>query len=237
VERSPRDIAVAAVREIQRLSNTKRIAIVVDGIEKSPEGPAQEAFEALGALQGEADLVVAAPWHATFGLAAEGVMAPAEKLVVIRPLDTANSMSPGAIFLRNVLGARLGISSSESIPDGARPLIDRAIAFCGGVPRTFLQLMADAAGWARRRSRDWPGPEDLDEAIGELRESFRRLLLPKDDEELKKVDGTDGREMERARKIRLLNHGILLETEEKGEPVMRPHPIVKASLLRSFYLV
>lgn len=134
---------------------------------------------------------------------------------------------------------RLNSSQSElmaAVAQNASAIQDikRLTVWSSGLPRDFLQLAADAATYARlRRGADWPDQADLLSARMDFIESFRRALQPGDEEALRKVDGTDGRELELERKLRMLAQGLLLEVASPaGVPfkVMRPHNLVRPLL-------
>jgi hypothetical protein len=226
---SPNALLHATVEEVTRLSSQGRAAILLDGTEKLGVEGAAELFDALAGLPDKLDLVVVVPWHAAFGPRADDVLRPGERLISIRALPVEGpSGANGRQFLRQVLEHRL---APASIPSDVLTLADRAAELSGGIPRMFLQLMADAATNARLRRRGpWPTPDDLKDAAADMRDSFRRILLPGDIEALRAVDGTDGLEMPLDRKIRLLAHAALLERASENGPVMEPHPLVRALL-------
>src|SRR5690606_21613833 len=117
-------------------------------------------------------------------------------------LDPASTV---ATFTGSLEEARAKVSAR-------RNLVHDAVHASGGLPRMFLQLMADAATYARiRRQGDWPILEDLNDACSDQIDSFRRVLLPGDTAACLAAINTDGRELEIARKVRLMAHGVLLE--------------------------
>lgn len=235
--RSAEDLALLVIREVARKSLQGRVTLLVDGLEKTPPEPARLVFDALAELHAEADLVVVVPWHAAYGPGAETVIAPGEKLIVLPPVEVEDPGGfAGREFLREMAMRRLkldGAVLAKAQPTFLAPggELDTCARLSGGVPRAFLQLLADAASFARvSDGEDWPTAAHVAQAVSDQRESFRRLLIPGDDNALRMVDGEDGRNMPLEQKIRLLSHGVLLERREGGQPVMRPHPIVKTLL-------
>jgi len=228
---SPGALVKSTIAEVQRLAQ-KRIALVIDGLEKVPPGrQATKLFEALRSLPDDVDLIVVIPWHAAFGAQSEGIVRAGEKLIAIRALDVEGEPGEsGQAFLTNVLATRWGRSVSDF--DHAKlDLIADAARWSGGIPRTFLQLMADAGTYAFLRAESpWPDSEDMVNAVADQQESFRRLLMPGDTDAIKKHKGTDGRELDVARKVRLLAHGVLLERLRNRRPVLEVHPLVRAVL-------
>jgi hypothetical protein len=108
--------------------------------------------------------------------------------------------------------------------------VNEAIRWSGGLPRVFLQLLADAGSYAKlRRSDPWPIVEDLNDARADQIDSFRRLLLPGDVDAIRGAAGTNGSELELDRKIRLMAHGILLERLRNGARVLDVHPLSQAA--------
>lgn len=221
-----------ALAEVSGLVN-QRIALLLDGLEKMLEGAAVTGvFDALGELSEDVDLVVVLPWFQAFGVGTETILRPGEHLVSLRAGDVQGSLeTPPDRFLGDLLARRLG--------DGVQPpshwdaLYSRASYLSGGVPRTFLQLVADAGTYARmRRKADWPDFEDLRDAITDQREAFRRILRRGDTDAIVAVRGSDGRELDLDRKVRLLAHGVLLERLSGSIPVLTVHPLVAQILLQ-----
>jgi hypothetical protein len=236
-QRSAEDLALLVIREVVRKSTQGRVTLLIDGLEKTPPEPARRVFDALEELHSEVELVVVVPWHAAYGPGAETVIIPGEKLVVVPPVEVEGPEgAAGLEFLRHVAASRLQLDEAtlaKAPPGFMAPggELDTCARFSGGVPRSFLQLLADAASYARViDGEDWPAAAHVAQAVADQRESFRRLLTPGDDLELQRVDGQDGRNMALEQKLRLLAHGVLLERRENGQPVMRPHPIVKSLL-------
>ncbi len=238
------------VDEVANASRQRRVTLLIDGLEKAGEG-AKAVLQAFGALSESVDLVAVVPWQAVYGPLAEDVMRPGEKLVVMQAVPVeAEGDFEGRGFLVRILEARLGLrahslaadglddnilsflAADHSIPAEFHALLRHAAELSGGLPRMFLQLVADAGTYARQTwGTDWPVVQPhLQEAGRDMEASFLRALLPGDTEALRLVDGTDGREMDLARKVRLLAHAILLERTEKGRTVMRPHPLVRPLL-------
>ncbi|HET7499464.1 MAG TPA: hypothetical protein VFK02_00615 [Kofleriaceae bacterium] len=106
-------------------------------------------------------------------------------------------------------------------------LLGIAFKASGGIPRIFLQLVADAGTYARvSRGAAWPDASDLDAATFDQRDSFRRALLPGDTDAILAAVGTDGREIDLDRRVRLLAQGILLERVRDGKLSLELHPLV-----------
>lgn len=242
----PEAIATAVIREVARLAKHGRVTLLIDGLEKTPEPQAREVFDALAALPDEASVVVVVPWHAAYGPRADSLVRPGEKLFALRPiLVDRKEGAPGRAFMARLLERRLGLSpgvfsslpylqqepaeqAEEAPPSEMRDLVDRAAEWSGGIPRIFLQLMVDAGTYARlNRDAAWPSMSDLNDAVKDMIDSFRRVLLPGDTHALATVDGTDGREMDLERKLRLLAHGALLERDEGERTTLRLHPLVR----------
>ncbi|MBN1207418.1 MAG: hypothetical protein JXB05_21250 [Myxococcaceae bacterium] len=236
-QRSAEDLAILVIRETSRMSTQRKVTLLIDGLEKTPPDPARSTFDALEGLHSEVELVVVVPWHAAYGPSAETVIAAGEKLVVLPPVEVEGPEgAAGLEFLRHVATKRLELDAAtlakappSFMARGGE--LDTCARLSGGVPRSFLQLLADAASYARvTDGEDWPAASHVAQAVADQRESFRRLLTPGDDLALQMVDGKDGRNMALDQKLRLLSHGVLLERRENGVPIMRPHPIVKTLL-------
>lgn len=223
-------VARAALNEIARRSPEGRVALFIDGLERLPQGPtAQEIFEALSRMPDKIDLIVVVPWHSVFGGGTESILRAGERLHRVLPLDTEG---PGAgettSFFFRLLIIRL---PGFTLPTPIGALLDHAIVCSGGLPRVFLQLVADAGTYARvKRGAAWPDASDLDDAIADQQDSFRRALLPGDTDAIVAVVGSDGRELELERRVRLLAQGLLLERIRNGRVVLEMHPLIKHAL-------
>jgi hypothetical protein len=239
-------IATAAIREVARSSRQGRVVFLVDGLEKLPREAGPGVFAALASLPEGSEVAAAVPWHAACGPQAFDTLQSGWKLVILRPLLVDGAIAPGVRFLATIAARRLGLADdafhisasalkNRLVPVPVRRVVSRAAAMSGGIPRTFLQLLADAVSYVRFRAGItpdpiWPDKDALDDAIRDHEDSLRRLLLPGDLAEMHAVDGTGGEEMDADRRIRLLTHGILIESSERGRAVLRPHPLVRCLL-------
>ena len=222
--------ARAALDEVARSAKQQRVALLIDGLEKMLPGPgAREIFEALSQLPEYVDLIVIIPWHAAFGGGTESILRAGERLHRVAALDTYGAAATAAMeFFGRVLAQRLRVA----LPESMTPLLGRASKFSGGLPRVFLQLVADAGTYARaKRGAPWPDKTDLSDAINDQRESFRRALLPGDTQAIVAVTDTDGRELDLERRVRLLAQGVLLERSRNGHVVLEPHPLVAQAVV------
>lgn len=223
--------ARAALEEIARRSEQGRVALLIDGLERLPPGSsAREAFEALSRLPDSIDLVVVIPWHSVFGGGTESILRSGERLHRILPLDTEGpSAGDTKAFFFSLLVGRL---RNVELPGSLWPQFERAVVNSGGIPRIFLQLAADAGTYARvKRGAAWPDDSDLSDAIADQQDSFRRVLLPGDTQAIVAVAGTDGRELDLERRVRLLAQGILLERIRDGRVVLEIHPLAAPAVL------
>lgn len=250
---SPSTLVQLVLGEVGRLSQQGRITLLIDGLEKVPEGPSSlELFDALGALPEDVELVAVIPWHAAFGPRAEMVIRTGERFVSARALEVDGERGQeGRAFLKSVLQRRLQLPDEALDPKSVTRVVSgsldeeraRVVAqsnlvadasmASGGIPRIFLQLMADAASYAKlRRAGEWPIDEDLRDAFTDQVDTFRRLLLPGDADAARAAAGTDGRELELGRKVRLMAHGILLERVREQVPVLELHPLAQIAIER-----
>ncbi|HET7504518.1 MAG TPA: hypothetical protein VFK02_26030 [Kofleriaceae bacterium] len=237
---SPAALAQLVLAEVTRVSE-RPVTLLLDGLEKVPEGAGSlELFDALAALAEDVELVAVIPWHAAFGPRAETVIRAGERFVSARALEVEGEQGrDGREFLKAMLLRRLRLPDSQGSGEAgaldaaqSHLVVDAATA-SGGIPRIFLQLMADAASYAKlRRQQDWPIIDDLNDACTDQVDSFRRLLLPGDAAAAQAAAGTDGRELELKRKIRLMAHGILLERLRDQVPVLELHPLARKAIER-----
>lgn len=219
--------ARAALGEVARLSRQGRVALLIDGLEKLLPGPdAREIFDALSQLPESVDLIVVIPWHAAFSGGTEPILRGGERLHRVAALDTEGEDAFGAAeFFLTMLARRY--PDIDALHELLLPLLTRAFTASGGIPRVFLQLMADAGTYARaKRGAALPDDSDLSEAIRDQQDSFRRALLPGDTQAINAAAGTDGRELDLERRVRLLAQGILLERVRDGKVLLQTHPLV-----------
>lgn len=248
---SPRALARAVLDEVGRLSEQGRITLLIDGMEKVPDAPSSvELFDALADLPDHVDQVVVVPWHVTYGAHNETVIRPGEHWTILQPARTDGDEGESTrAFLRNVMARRLSVDPEQlavapsasrvtgramgegAIPSNFVALVDQAAVWSGGIPRVFLQLVADAGTYARLQNKSWPDDGDLADAVADLEDTFRRALLPGDTEACIAADGTDGRELELDRKVRLLARGVLLERRVDRRVNIEIHPLAIRSVM------
>lgn len=246
---SPATLAQLVLAEVARVSRQGRVTLLLDGLEKVPAGvESLELFDALAALPVDVEIVAVIPWHAAFGPRSETVIRAGERFVSARALEVDGERgNNGRAFLKSMLLRRLqlpdealdmqalsnSLDEEQALAAAKSNLVADAAMASGGIPRIFLQLMADAASYAElRRSGDWPIAEDLRDACTDQVDTFRRLLLPGDADAARAAVGTDGRELDLDRKVRLLAHGLLLERVRDQVPVLELHPLAQVAIER-----
>jgi len=223
------DALLEACREVSRLAG-KPVTFFLDGLEKAEPTVVSKALRALASVPDEVGLVVVVPLTDVYGQRTE-LIRPGERIVTHGPV-----VGPMAYrFFGELLARRLSQSWQALTVIEAfsvENLVHQLQTFSSGLPRDFLQLAADAATYARlNRGGEWPDDSDLTAARADFIESFRRALQPGDVAALRQVDGTDGRELELGRKLRLLTQGMLVETTDSpGIKLMRPHNLVRPLL-------
>ena len=229
----PADAALSSVRALARLTG-RRVALLIDGLEKVPDGAqARALFDALSPLAEEADLVAVAPWNLAFGPQAnEPLVRQGERFFFVRapevePFETA----PGVPFLLRLMQRRLKIADMKETPPDFYKVSRDAAFLSGGLPRVFLQLLADAATYAlMNNGGEWPEKSNLDDAITDHQEGMRRGLLPGDLQLIRAAEGTQGLELPVDAKVRLLAHGLLLERQTLRGVLLQPHPLLRPLL-------
>lgn len=229
---SARTALRGALSEVSRVAHQKRVAFLIDGLEKVGPDRFATLFEELSALPDSVDVVVIVPWFASFGARADSIVRPGERFVALRAIEAGDNEegAQGRELLGHILELKLDVDLAK-LDQAVREVVDDAARWSGGVPRTFLQLMADAGTYARmRRNADWPTTTDLGDAVADQEDSFLRLLLPGDTQAIRANVGTDGRELELNRKVRLMAHGLLLERLRERRPVLELHPLARRGL-------
>jgi hypothetical protein len=222
------DLLRETLREAQRISGNKSAVLLCDGLEKYPADKAHEILDALLPFRAEATLVVVVPTSLVYGPASYDIVS-SFKLFHVRAVPVRDeggiSRRQGRDFLKTIVLRRLGF-----LPASLDDLMSSAAEASGGVPRAFLQLVLDAATYARLAQREWPTQDDLRDAMSDHTESLRRLLVKGDLDALRAADGTDGIEIDSERRLRLLTHGLLLEYKLGDRTVVHPAPLLASSI-------
>ncbi len=244
------DVAQLALRQASRESSLGAV-VVVDGLEKiSDTAQAASIFEALAELPEDVAIISVLPWSLAFGPMSEVVIRANEKPFWARPSRPRTGDVASHDFLRKILHERLD-GVADSAPESFEPAVVQAVLASGGLPRAFLQLISDAATYARLVGKDWPTTVELASAKADIVQSMQRLLLKGDKDLLAQARNTDGTEIPLAHKIRLMANGLLLQREaldgeerkvlvlgpaarrmhklrrmKKGELFVEPHPLI-----------
>jgi hypothetical protein len=225
------DAVRSLAREWRRVRGASQLVLLLDGMERLPAETIRADLERLLLLREELRVVAVLPAQVFYG--PDGAwMTEQFRVYSVPPVVVAPTNSPhaaaGRAFLREVLRTRVGDEGMRASAD----VLESAISLSGGIPRTFLQLVQDSAMYARLAGREVLRETDLTAAVKDQRQSLRRLLDQGDKQEILRADGTDGAEIPRERRARLIASGLLLEYEEDGELVVHPAPILEPILRR-----
>ncbi|MCY1073088.1 hypothetical protein [Archangium lansingense] len=225
-----RDAFLAVIREFKKKSPASQVAILVDGLEKCPEEQARSAVRTFLSLKDEVELAFVVPPSLVIGPANAELLSEL-RVFPIRPVPVIEQQGShwkeGRQFLADIFRRRMG--KEDTNVDALKPLLETAAISSGGLPRTFLQLMRDAGGYATVANRELPTREDLDNAMRDQTDSLRRLLRDGDMKVMRVADGSDGLEIPIERRVRLLSHGILLENEVDDRVIVKMHPLLAQS--------
>lgn len=218
----PVEIARAALTELVGASPSReRLPLLIDGLDRLPVAIGREIAERLLAVRDLASVVLVASPALSVGPGNVALL-DAYRVVYLSPVDVASDR--GAAFLERVARAHIG-----ALPHATAPLIARS----GGVLSDLVGLLQDTLSYAGR-------PDDLDEitddhvrsACDDRTDRLRRLLLAGDRAALSACTGLSGAEVPADRKVRLLQHGFLLEYGVGSDIQVRPHPLVTPLLER-----
>lgn len=225
------DAVRSLAREWRKVRGASQLVLLLDGMERLPSETIRADLERLLLLREELRVVAVLPAQVFYGPDAAW-MTEHFRVYSVPPVVVAPTNSPhaaaGRAFLREVLRTRVGDEGLRASAD----VLESAISLSGGIPRTFLQLVQDSAMYARLAGREVLRETDLTAAVKDQRQSLRRLLDQGDKQEILRADGTDGAEIPRERRARLIASGLLLEYEEDGELVVHPAPILEPILRR-----
>jgi hypothetical protein len=227
VAAEPRNEFLSLVRQLAQKSPQGRVVLLLDGLEKCPAESASRVVQALLSIREEADFVAVVPLDLVTGPGGYALISEM-RLFHVRPVPVLQEQGvqwrEGRRFMREIFLRRMGLTTAE---EAQEQLLAHATDSSSGLPRTFLQLMRDAGGYAAIAGRDVPGLEDFQDALLDHRESLQRLLRDGDTEVLRRADGTDGLEVPIERRVRLLTHGLLLENEVAGRVVVHMNQILR----------
>lgn len=197
------------------------LILLIDGLEKAREDVARGlVLTLLDIVREESNVqfAVVLPPSLVYGPQAFEITTNT-RVFAVRPVLKTDRRR----FMTQLLSQRL---APQIVPDELRSIVNRAATCSGGVPRVFLQLMQDAALVAALRGQDLPGPEDLDNAERTQSENLGLLLRDGDREALNASRHTRGFEVPLERRLRFLNHGLLLEYESNGQIIVEPAPLL-----------
>lgn len=228
---SSHDQIRSLARDLRAALGVSQLVILLDGMERLPTETIRTDLERLLRMRAEFRVVAVLPAQVLYGPDAawmtEQFRVYSVPPVVVTPANSPHAAA-GRAFLREVLRTRVGDEGLRASAD----VLEAAISLSGGIPRTFLQLVQDSAMYARLAGRDALRESDLTAAVKDQRQSLRRLLDQGDKQEILRADGTDGAEIPRDRRARLIASGLILEYEEDGELVVHPAPILEPILRR-----
>ena len=218
------DVTLKLLRSVRKKMGEYPI-LLLDGMEKVPVESLLPLTEMLQREFPETPKALVVPLAIVYGSRLEEFFGGDAIVHAVSPLEISGEEGKsGRVFLAKVLQRRLGL---QRVPAGLTATHQRAAVWSGGVVRTYLQLMVDAAGYAELEGLKLPQILHLNQAVADQRDSLRRLLIAGDTSRIAEADGTDGRELPLATRIRLLSHGLLLEYEDEPVPTVRPHPLIE----------
>lgn len=198
---------------------------LIDGLEKADDNNVQKALVAL------AEAAMGTPTRLVIVLSPTSVVGPLAhdllrlyKPLELRPIDV--HVESGRQFFRDLLEKRLEMTL-ETLDGLTQLAIGQAISASGGIPRIFLQLLQDAAGYAALADRDELSLLDVCQAMDDHMDSLRYLLIKGDAEALQQAENTAGTELELERRARFLAHGLMLLQGRGADTRLIMHPLVK----------
>ncbi|HEU4407173.1 MAG TPA: ATP-binding protein [Polyangiaceae bacterium] len=168
----------------------RRPVVLLDGLDKLPPGQALEVFlnekrKPMAEAPGAAVLTIplSVVYEPTFNVLSErynnadSAVLPAVRLYEFDPAKRTRVPSEkGALILRRIVEARVDpIDPNVVMPE----TIDRAIAGSGGNIRELARLMQASVVKAYVRRGGFIEPQDVEAAIADQRESFRRAYDPR----------------------------------------------------------
>ncbi|MFK7931185.1 MAG: hypothetical protein AB8H79_23580 [Myxococcota bacterium] len=209
----PHEIALAAWAELTGAAERDRVPLLIDGVDHLEPDCARAVLKALLVLEPYADLVVVGgPAQATGEL--NRAVVDRYRVVSLDPWDVERDAGYAAAVVQGYVGG------DEPV---AEPLVQRLVHASGGCMRDLLALTRDAAAYADETLDD----AAIDKAIIDRVERFRRLVLSGDRQALREAHETSGLETPSDRKVRLLQHGLLMERGVGEAARVSVHPMAK----------
>lgn len=227
---SNQDRLLMGLRSLKSVRGGRDVVLLYDGLEKMRAEVASAVVREFLELRHEARLVLVVPPSLVIGPDTYALSSEDVRVFSIRVIPPGSGTGEGERFLKTVAMRRLGVSQ---LPPDLEKVFDAAVLASGGLPRTFLQFLQDAAGYASIEQRAYPSHEDLRNALQDHAESIQRLLREGDRDALRLANGTDGLEMQLERRLRLLSQGVLLEyATPSGRSMVMQHPLTNPNILK-----
>jgi hypothetical protein len=227
------ELVATCAREVERCLGVDRLVILLDGLDRAPPDVAHEAVAALLQIVVGLDLVVVVAPAVANGPDANELLSRM-RVFEVSPVPVREveglPWQEGRKFLADLAMRRLGLFE---MPPEIAPVIEAAAVASGGMVRTFLQLVHDAAGFASIEGRPWPTVADLQPAVTDLAEGMRRLLAAGDVRALGEADGTNGLEVPGDRRLRFLSQALLLQYGSGADTMVYVHPLLERIVRRS----
>lgn len=175
-------------RALRDLSG-QRPVIILDGLDKLPPGRASQTFlddkkKPMAEAPGAAILTIplSVVYEPTFNVLsgrynnADSAVLPAVRLWDFDPKDRKRTPSTkGMNILRRIVAARVDPIDPQIVLSG---VVDRAIVGSGGNIRELARLMQSSVIKAHVRKSNFIELQDIEAAIADQRESFRRAYVP-----------------------------------------------------------
>jgi hypothetical protein len=224
----PRDLVLAVLRDLAGVGPPRKPNLLIDGLEKCSEANARQVIRAILEFADDANLAIVVPASMVTGPDAHDLLDAMEVFPVRAVLvdgEPQELAERGRAFFFDMALRRLG-GPLENLA----ALVNRAAVSSGGVPRAFLQLLRDAKRYAALAERDEPTLPDLEDAERDHAEHLERLLDQGDADALRAAADTTGRELDKARRLRFLLHGLLLEYKAVDRVFVRPAPLLARAL-------
>ncbi len=219
----PRIIARQVFRAYAEAYGIERFALFLDGLDEVPDDRARLVLHKLVEVADVVDLVVVVGPTLSNGPESFEVLS-SYRVFHVAALDPV-PRSTNQKWMREIALRRVGERKAPTRRIGRA--LNVAAKLSGGVPGLFLRLLGDSAKYSRDAS---PGAVQLQTAARDYTNALRRLLVQGDLAALADADGSPGIEVAADRRVRLLSQGMLLEYLEDGQPVVRPHPLLRPFL-------
>jgi hypothetical protein len=220
------EVLLRLIREL-RVRSRQRLTLIIDGFDQCEALLARSLAEAVRPLASAVALAVVVAPSAVTGPEARQTL-DTYRLIPVGPAPLVLEL-PGTAaveawkFLSAIATQRLGL---QAWPENIDRYAYKAALCSGGLARSFLQFLQDAAAFSLMAQHRRIMRGDMRLTYRQNHERAMRLLRDGDLPALERCKNTNGVDLPLDTRRRLLDLGLLLEFDSDGKTIALPHPIL-----------